>query len=239
MKEPATARNVVNSTGNDVVALAATNNERTRQYRFYSKILSAGEQALYNGSAPGAMPFENYVWLLWSIKESVYKYKKRIAPDLVFSPTKITVHHLETPSGNPPMAFESGRWDSAGQDNINDTGDRFYKGLIHCGSCILYSRSIIVDGIISTVVSGDKNFENTWWGVRSIDHTGYAYQSSMVRSFVVSKLKSVLSLADLQIGKSRGGYPVVLREEEQMDIPLSLAHHDRFVAYSFQLIPSH
>ena len=80
-------------TGNDIVALAAINVERTRQSNFYSKILSLSEQQLYN-ELQSQLPFENFVWLAWSVKESAYKFLKRFMPDLVFSPTKIMITNL-------------------------------------------------------------------------------------------------------------------------------------------------
>ena len=36
------------STGNDIVALGATDRERTCRYRFYSRILSPAELSLYD-----------------------------------------------------------------------------------------------------------------------------------------------------------------------------------------------
>ena len=62
------------SAGNDIAALAKVNKERIPQPRFYSKILSDSERALYHQPQLTILPFENYVWLLWSVKESVYKY---------------------------------------------------------------------------------------------------------------------------------------------------------------------
>ena len=69
--------NRIASTGNDIVALIATDKERASHYRFYSRILTAGEQTLYAQQQADGMPFEHFIWLLWSIKESVYKYSSR------------------------------------------------------------------------------------------------------------------------------------------------------------------
>lgn len=197
------------STGNDIVALSATNRERTTRPRFYSRILDAGEQALYDQQALAGLPFENYVWLLWSIKESVYKYKQRTDPGLVFSPTKIPVRKLSPPSG-----------------------DGFYTATI---GDTLYSRSIVRGDIITTVVSGDENFANTRWGFGPIGHSGYAHQSSSVRESIIGQLNPLLSRDCLQIGKSSDGCPIVLDGEQQLNIPVSLAHHDRWIAWSFLL----
>ena len=214
------------STGNDIVALSATDRERTIRPRFFSRILDAGEQTLYDQPALQALPFDNYVWLLWSIKESVYKYKQRTNPGLVFSPTKIPVRKL-----SPPPSQSS----PASAQPSPPSGEAFYKATISYGTAPLYSRSIIRDGMIATVVSDNKYFGGTCWGFRQIDHSGYAQQSSMVRELAVSQLHSTLSRDHLQIGKSPAGYPIVLDGEELLNIPVSLAHHDRWVAWSFLL----
>jgi phosphopantetheinyl transferase (holo-ACP synthase) len=96
------------STGNDIVALALTDKDRTSRYRFHSRILSPRELELFDpvaGSAihhPGgssnhdsaALTFHQFIWLMWSIKESAYKYGSRANPALVFAPLKIPVTQL-------------------------------------------------------------------------------------------------------------------------------------------------
>jgi hypothetical protein len=245
--------NDMHSTGNDIVALGATDKERTSRFRFYSKILSAGEQALYDLTPPDGLPFDRYVWLLWSVKESVYKFRKRAHPGLVFAPTKINMVRLEPPGvdgidpagnfGNDPRGGD----DSIAADTLPDllweraadAGEGCYKGKVVCGSDDFYSRSVIRDGIIATVINRDENFENTWWGVRSFGKSGPAHQSSVVRSFVVDRLSSVLSRTGLRIEKDPDGCPVLWEGDRLLDIPVSLAHHDRFVAYSFSLSPEY
>ena len=85
------------STGNDIVALGSVDKHRTGQYRFYSKILSASEQTLYQQMQFANLPFEHYLWLLWSVKESTFKFLKRTKPELIFSPAKIIIQYLEIP----------------------------------------------------------------------------------------------------------------------------------------------
>ena len=79
------------STGNDIIGLKSIDPHLTIQQRFYSKILSFSELELYYRKASETIPFENFIWLLWSVKESVYKYQKRNFPDLVFSSGKSIV----------------------------------------------------------------------------------------------------------------------------------------------------
>jgi hypothetical protein len=206
-------RNRVASTGNDIVALIATDKERTSRSRFYSRILSAEEQTLYRQQwSPEELPFDHYVWLMWSIKESVYKYSSRIDREPVFSPLKIPVHRLDPPSG-----------------------DEFYKGITGYGPGTLYSRSIIRDGAIVTAVSGDEDFEDTRWGFTVIGSSNYADQSMAVRTLALNKLQAVFPRRGLRIEKACSGFPVLLEGKTPLDIPLSLAHHDRYVAYSFRL----
>ena len=212
MNDPADNPSRMTSTGNDIVDLSATDPLRTCSYRFYSRIISSEEKTLYDQL--GGLPFDNYVWLLWSIKESVYKYTSRTDAGLVFAPLTIPVLHLHLPSG-----------------------DGFYKSMVIYGSEILYSRSIITNRLIVTVVSNDENFDRTWWGFRSIDEARYTDQSASVRTFALSKLAAALSRADLKIEKSPAGYPVVLDGNGLLDISLSLAHHGHFVAYSYYLAP--
>lgn len=241
------------STGNDIVALGAINKARTNQIQFYSKILSVSEQALYTQLDLPDLPFENFVWLLWSVKESVYKYQQRITPDLIFAPSKIIIQQIAPP-------FEWGM----------EEADAFYKGKVLYGSDILYFRSRVSDALIASVISDQESFEHTRWGVQLIDDPGndrqssendqqtlwndqqslwHDHQSVAVRNLVLQKLSAICAMTtdeghpihcsgdDLRIGKSSAGYPVVLNGEEEVDIPVSLAHHDRYVAYSFVLPP--
>jgi phosphopantetheinyl transferase (holo-ACP synthase) len=240
----------LSSTGNDIVALHAIDKQRTNQIGFYSKILSVAERGLYERlvsqglqeqSALAQMPFEHFVWLLWSVKESVYKYLKRTTPGLVFSPTGIIVQRLGSPC-SPPTNFEGLQWEGAatpGGSRIAGPDEEFYTGTIAYGSTILYFRSKVHAECIATVVSDEENFDHTCWGIHLIDHPAYEHQSKAVRDFVLRRLNALFSSdhAPLRIARSPLGHPIVLKGEEDMQIPLSLAHHERFVAYSFLLRP--
>ena len=198
------------SAGNDIVALDVVDKQRTIQPRFYSKILSLSEQTLYREDIY-ELSFERYVWLLWSIKEAVYKYGQRLEPGLVFSPLKIVIQELK---GTAPCC-----------------------GVVRSGSCILYSRSTIHDRFISTVVSSDPQFEGVRAGVAPIDSTDRDAQSASVRALLFDKLYSLLPAGggDLRVDKRPDGCPLLYQGEEKMNIPVSLAHHGHFVAYSFRL----
>jgi len=218
----------VKSTGNDIIALRSVDKQRTSLFRFYSKILSVSEQSLYHQPQWENMPFENYVWLLWSVKESVYKYLKRSIPDLVFSPTKICIQNIKIPPVTLMNEFRCVQWENTGYE------EEFYRGKIIYGLHVFYFRSKITENWIATVVNDDENFDNVCWGIQSIDEAGYYHQSKAAQTLLLNKLNTFFSF-DLQVKKSPVGYPVILNGLQEMQIPVSLSHDDCFVAYSFLL----
>ncbi|HEY4194821.1 MAG TPA: 4'-phosphopantetheinyl transferase superfamily protein [Mucilaginibacter sp.] len=213
------------STGNDVVALKAIDIARTKQPNFYKKILSVSEKELYDRQFSHKIPLEIFVWILWSIKESAYKYLQRITPELVFSPTRTVVSQITFPPGNKTIRLEG----------CGFADDNVYTALVAFGKDVLYSCSIIDDEFIFSVVIDGDSFEHTCWGVKLIDSAESEYQSKSVREFLLNKLNTLFPGDDLQIGKSSYGYPVILKDEVEIEMPVSLAHHDRYVAYSFQV----
>ncbi|HWZ04661.1 MAG TPA: 4'-phosphopantetheinyl transferase superfamily protein [Mucilaginibacter sp.] len=217
------------STGNDIVSLNAINITRSKQPGFYSKILCDTEKALYRESETALMPFENYVWLLWSIKESAYKYLRRIQPGLVFSPTKFVVNQLQIPSGYAATSFEVKETEGRGFDS-----NAVFKSTITFGAYTLYSRSLMYRELIVSVVNGDEDFENTGWGIKLINKSDPEYQSNAVRAFLVNRLNKLFHLDGLMIGKSMHGVPIVLKGDVEVVLSVSLSHHDKMVAYSFQ-----
>ncbi|MDB5022647.1 MAG: 4-phosphopantetheinyl transferase superfamily protein [Mucilaginibacter sp.] len=213
------------STGNDIVVLKAINIARTRQGNFYGKIISVSEKDLYDRQLAGRIPLENFVWLSWSIKESVYKYLQRITPELIFSPARIIISQILLPSDHRATGLE-GR-------GFNDA--LVYKSAVTFGDHTLYSRSIISEEFIFSVVNHADHFEHTCWGIRLISSPEPAHQSEAARVFLTERLHTLFPADQLLISKSPHGYPVILKNGAQIPIPVSLAHHDHYVAYSFQL----
>lgn len=213
------------STGNDIIALKAINVTRTKQQNFYSKIITGTEKALYDEQFSGRLPFEQFVWLAWSVKESVFKYAQRINPELVFSPSKIKISKLTAPSDGSSTHFE-GR-------SFNDTS--VYRGVVEYSPDTLYSRTIITDEFIFSVVSHSDNFEQVVWGIKKIDSTDADDQSKAVRTFALAMLNTLFPGAELDIDKNNYSCPIILKNEVEISVPISLAHHDHWVAYSFAL----
>jgi phosphopantetheinyl transferase (holo-ACP synthase) len=200
------------STGNDIVALRATRPEKTNLPRFYSRILTIDEMKLYDQLVCPQLAFDHYTWLCWSIKESAYKFNKRKFRDLVFAPLKITMRALLSPAS---------------------ATDGYFRCSVSFDRGMLFSRSLIRDGVVVTVVSEDEQFTNTHWGFQPIGSSAYTDQSSSARTFALRHLCATLSRNDLQVQKDQDGCPIVLAGQQKLDIPLSLAHHHTYVAWSF------
>lgn len=213
------------STGNDVVALKAINVVRTKQQNFYSKIITDSEKALYDGQFSETLRFEQFVWLAWSLKESGFKYLQRLNPELVFSPSKIKVSELKlTGTGSVPN-FKGRGFD----------GETVYEGVIDFNPHTFYSRTIITDDFIFSVVNGANNFEKVMWGLKKIDSTDADDQSKAVRTFALAALNTLFPYSELEIDKNRHYCPIILKNNVEIPVPISLAHHSHWVGYSFQI----
>jgi phosphopantetheinyl transferase (holo-ACP synthase) len=216
------------SSGNDIVSLDAVNVTRTKQPRFYSKILSASEKELYQLPQFAIIPFENFVWLLWSVKEAAFKYLQRLQPGLVFSPTKFIVKELQLPLNFRISTFNTATAESAGFD-VPDV----LSGLIVCNDNTLYYRSLLYSNLVHSVVEDNDHFENTYWGMEQVESSAPADQSASVRVFLTARLKSLLNCAAISINKNDAGIPFI--RADQTVIPVSLSHHGYYAAYSFHL----
>jgi len=216
----------MHSIGNDIIDLEHIDKTRTKDSRFYLKIISESEYALFQKQN---IPLEDFLWLLWSIKESVYKCQKRILPGLLFSPLKIDVHQLIAPNNFRKLEFTN--------DSYEQTG--FYApscwcGEIYSGSEKFYSRSFIDPRFIFTVAGTENDLEDICWGIRYIDDPDQDHQSRDVRDFTLKNLQKLFSCDDmLKIEKNVAGVPMLLKNLSVMDIPVSFSHHYYMVSYSF------
>jgi phosphopantetheine--protein transferase-like protein len=234
------------SIGNDIVDLTAIDKNRTQQKAFYSKILSDTEQQLYSRSSQ--IPFEIYVWLLWSAKESVYKFAKRLDPELVFSPARI-----EISSEAELSPFKPGRSKTKFFQNFTLEGNKTtqsFDGFFYSeNTCTdnkmivleanyqaktYYLLSLICPQFIATVASEHFNFSKIHWGIKYIDETNYESQSATVRKFMLRRLNELFPQElDFKIDKDPVGYPIILKGQNETAIKASMAHHGHYVSYAF------
>jgi phosphopantetheinyl transferase (holo-ACP synthase) len=216
------------STGNDVVALSAINAARTSQHKFYSKILSDSETPLYNELSLAGIPFENFVWLLWSIKESAYKFLQRHDAGLIFTPVKFVVEELHLPS-----AYAVEKFDVIAAEGTGFNDYPALTGIVTFGKVRLRSCSLLYDKLISTVINDTDDFENTYWGFKLISDSAHENQSKEVRQFLIERLKRLYGEFDFRIDKNENGCPILFKENEEIGIPVSLSHHENIIGYSF------
>ncbi|AMR31290.1 hypothetical protein A0256_07560 [Mucilaginibacter sp. PAMC 26640] len=218
------------SAGNDIVSFAATNFKRTKQPAFYSKILSEPEIAAIGERYASLLSIEVYVWLLWSVKEAVYKFQKRLYPETMFSPTRIIITRLQSPV-KPQSGFDAGTL-----EGIGFSIDTSWAGVATVGPYRLYFRSLVCNDLLHTVVNPLDDFDNVYWGIQKIADSSSPSQSAAVRAFALNRVQSVYSLTKLQIEKDEQGIPLVTGFKQGTVLPVSFSHHGHFIAYSFNTL---
>lgn len=214
------------STGNDIVSINAINVTRTKQPNFYSKILAPTETALHHEPRFAPIPFEIFVWLLWSIKESAFKFLQRVDASILFTPVKFEVIEIQVPPGFKLLNFEGDKLTGIGFAGLNAI-----KSAIKFGDHLLYSNSLIHQQFISSVVNDTDDFNRVSWGIKRIDSNEIDVQSAEVRAFLIE------SLPDKHVifSKNPQDIPVLLKDNSELPTPVSLSHHEYYIAYSFQL----
>ncbi|MGZ3753762.1 MAG: 4'-phosphopantetheinyl transferase family protein [Mucilaginibacter sp.] len=211
------------SIGNDIVALNAIDIQRSRNPAFYSKFVTGAELELYHQEGINTLPLAHFVWLLWSIKESAYKYLKRADEELIFAPVKIIVHSLVS-SQKPTTSLSS-------KEENND--DAFYCGEVIYRTDPLFFRTTITGQYIATLACHEPLFTHIHWGINSIDDISTGNQSTAVREFALKEIQSITKYKHPQIVKTTAGVPVIFNEDLESAMPISLAHHSNFVSYAF------
>jgi len=216
------------SIGNDIVSLADINVVRTQEPVFYKKILAETEILHYQQEYNLLISFVSYVWLLWSIKESAYKFLQRFDPELLFSPTKFVVSDLVCPLKPLPQQFDNSIIEKKGFGEM-----AVYLSRVTHGKNTLWSGSTLYPDMVHSIVNHTESFESVNWGVKTIQSTDAKSQSEAVRAFLLNKLKVVFVGKPLQVSKSKHGVPMVLNEQKQLPVTVSFSHHKHFIAYSF------
>jgi phosphopantetheinyl transferase len=151
------------------------------------------------------------VWLAWSVKESVYKFLKRHQSELVFSPTKITLQNIRPPKDHA-----------------------YYNGKVSYAKHVLFFRSQVAENCINTIVAGEEAFYGVINGLKEVDAVNNEQLSALATVFLLESIQNSFS-GDIRIEKSSVGYPVIIQNAVQLNVPVSLSHSGRFVAYVIQL----
>lgn len=216
--------------GNDIVALDCAGRHRVTDARWYKKVLNDAEQVCFHMQDAGLSP-DLFIWLLWSIKESAYKCKKKSSPGLLFSPSHIRVTDIRFPQTYFSPELSASEWVGTGFPAHNTISSS-----VCYGSTILFARSIIHPLYIASVVHTNDNFETILQGIRMIQNSDHKEQSREVRSFAGERLRS-MPVPHFCIEKSPEGYPLICQDDKKTNIQLSFSHHGRFVFYSILMPP--
>ncbi|GAB3932683.1 4'-phosphopantetheinyl transferase family protein [Mucilaginibacter myungsuensis] len=205
------------SIGNDIVALKAVNAERTITPQFYNKILAGTELPFYQSNCPG-IPFYQFVWLAWSVKEAAYKCLKRIQPDLVFSPTRTVITSID-----PPTVLIDKIPTGIPQTGIDEPG--CYQIILSINSHTLYARSIIYGNeLINSIVSPDPILSKVNWGINKTSAIDPDSQSKAVRKLLKERSQA-------EVIKDDVGTPWLNTADAR--IPVSLSHHQDWIGYAY------
>jgi phosphopantetheinyl transferase (holo-ACP synthase) len=216
------------SVGNDIISLKKIDAARTKQARFYTKFLTQEEVDLYDEKISNILPFEHFAWLLWSIKESVYKCHKRNNTQLVFSPKKIIVQQVDLPKGQPVGVFDGNKIEANGFDSV-----RTFGCTAICEGIYFNSRSLVNNEFIHSVATNGDGFMQIQWGITCIESGDYAGQHRTVRDFARNRLQQLFPSSTLLITKDTEGIPLATIEDPERNLPLSFSHHEQFVGYCF------
>lgn len=98
----------------------------------------------------------------------------------------------------------------------------------------LYYRTEVTDEWIHSVVNGREVFDGVKVGIKKIGPTNNAERSALAKQFLLDDVKTVIG-KHVAISKSISGYPVIIQNGYEMDIPVSLSHHGSYAAYSINL----
>lgn len=190
------------SVGNDIVDLSLIDADRSKQARFYSKILAASELELYQSLTP-ALPFEYYVWLCWTIKEATYKYCKRLYPELLFSPPRTVIEGFSI--GGSPSDL---------------------RGVCSNGLETVYFKSIQTFSYIHTIVSHSDD-----WGqlVAEIFEADADDASAQTHSRLLQHVKTLYPDNDVELIKDSDNIPSLV--VGQIVYPVSISHHGRYGSF--------
>lgn len=212
------------SIGNDIVALEATDAVRTCQPRFYSKFLTPQETALFEKNS-FAISLEHFIWLCWSMKESVYKFQQRLQPQLAFAAGKISIKEINLPL-QPRSLLGANSWVESNFIPVESC----FTSVAVINSQPFYSYSFITEHFIYTITANRQQCDNLHWGIKKINEIDHTSQSASVRQFASQKLSGILNTTTVDIIKDATGIPFI---EQHPQIPVSFTHHHHFVAYAF------
>lgn len=190
--------------GNDIIDLDLAHSESCIYRKgWMDKLFTIQEQCFIHEACDSELT----AWLLWSMKEAVYKivnretYRRFYAPLLFTCQPEATLYSEETP------------------------GTRFLpSGSVAYRETIYLTYTWQKDGFLQTVAG------HTGIGLRAITCSMLDTYSSSKRGNLIS---SLLCLTPYIFIKDRNGYPFLQHRVSGKQIPASLSHHGKYMAVSW------
>lgn len=193
--------------GNDIVDLAQARRESNWRRRGYlDKVFTLHEQQLIR-TAPNP---DQLVWLLWSMKESVYKLVVRRSQNRVFAPCKIAC-------------------DFAGPVSDCTTGIAYYDGLYH-------TTSTITTHYISTIAFVAHEKPAYSHVILSFETTDFRTHHDLIRAKISQQAALLFDVTEpeIHLSKDNIGAPA-LSVRGNPERPISISHHGHFGAFAIGL----
>lgn len=192
--------------GNDIVDLQYASWQSNWQRRgFLNKLFTEEEQFYISNSKD---KFKT-VWLLWSMKESVYKAYLQKYQSPFFAPKKLKCNLLS-----------------------HTNGEVFIDGEI------FLTNSKITKNFIHTIAVLEKKYQNHFSDIFKVVDGTYNNQHRVTHEKLKFALASELkiSLYKLKIKKNIFGIPQLFKGNMKLPTSLSLTHHGSFGAFCFELL---
>lgn len=178
--------------GNDIVDLKTANRESNWQRSGYlQKIYTSEEQFLILNSKNS----ELMLWVIWSIKESVYKANFRKNPVYEYAPLNFKISNLNQKHDCITAKTEF-------QKSIYYTTTQINRGFIHSMAC---------------------EFEKDLDNINKIEVEDYS--ENYIEDLKANKLIS----SSEDIKKDEFGIPMLLNLKNNLQFPLSISHHGRYL----------
>ncbi|PTQ99689.1 4'-phosphopantetheinyl transferase superfamily protein [Mucilaginibacter yixingensis] len=194
------------SIGNDIVDLRLIDADRSRQARFYSKILAPDELDLYEPLG-AFLAFEHFVWLCWTIKEASYKYSKRLHPQLLFSPPRTVILDLSV------------------CQNADD--GNHYEGTCSNGFSTVYFQSSHTATYIHTIVNVATDLSQIIAKAFIVDPTK---ASAQTHAQLLQQAAQLYPGKAIRIEKNADNVPSLMVDAQTH--PISIAHHGQYGSFA-------
>lgn len=193
--------------GNDIVDLTRARTESNWQRKGYiQKIFTLQEQHLIDTATNP----EQMVWMLWSMKESVYKATFRQTRLRCFAPQKISCQLTSI-------------------TETEATGSVFY-GITY------QTKTLLTSNYITSFAFAVANPSNFHQHIIPLERTDHSYQSAQVRQKLLQYCSRKLSTpnATIYLSQQDDGVPELIIAQpsgQPTVIPVSLSHHGHYGAF--------